>query len=270
MKRNTRFKGRQPIFPSRFPTPPIVEEGWTPLQLSSLDGWLKSNGPFWQDSGRTTPATVDTNLVGAWDDSSGLGHHAIQTTSDERMVLKLAIINGYSVLRGGTLLPGSGNSKESLVMPMTAGATKSVFVSAIKRNDPAGASLCLFCLDDDAGANNNFYTVFETTEEYIWKYWNGSGKTPLPGNDCRTWNVIGANYTAVTNVDLYVNSSTKIDSANPADDYSTSTSLTIGAYADGTLHQNGDYDILEVVVCNDQLSAEDIVLLLTYMTAKIA
>ena len=46
-----------------------------PPDAANLQFLAVPTGPFWQDSGRTTPAAV-ADPVGAWDDVSGLAQHA--------------------------------------------------------------------------------------------------------------------------------------------------------------------------------------------------
>lgn len=72
---------------------------FTPTQIAGLKLWLKADGVLWQDSARTTPALLDGDPVGAWDDASGLGTHLTQATATKRGTLKLAIQNGRPVVR---------------------------------------------------------------------------------------------------------------------------------------------------------------------------
>lgn len=68
-------------------------------QISGLVLWLNDTSSKWQESTRITPAVLDTDPVGAWDDASGQGNHALQATVGARPTLKLAIQNGRPVVR---------------------------------------------------------------------------------------------------------------------------------------------------------------------------
>jgi hypothetical protein len=62
------------------------------------DIWFKADaGTFQTPSG--SPATSDSDPVGEWLDQSGNARHATNTTSTERLTLKLNIQNGLPVLR---------------------------------------------------------------------------------------------------------------------------------------------------------------------------
>lgn len=72
---------------------------FSPADIPGLQLWLRADGTLWQDSARTTPAVADSDPVGAWDDASGNGRHATQTTSTRRLTLKAGVQNGLPVLR---------------------------------------------------------------------------------------------------------------------------------------------------------------------------
>lgn len=63
------------------------------LFAASEDGaWFDPSdlSTLWQDSARTTPVTTDGDPVGAMDDKSGNGNHALQATAAKRPVYKTA------------------------------------------------------------------------------------------------------------------------------------------------------------------------------------
>lgn len=68
---------------------------------SNLIFWLKADAGRWTDTGGTTAANSDGDLVARWDDQSGNGNHVTQATGGNRPVLKLAIMNSLPVLRCG-------------------------------------------------------------------------------------------------------------------------------------------------------------------------
>jgi hypothetical protein len=71
---------------------------FSPLSLSPLL-WLKADLGTFQDTGLVTPAALDGDPVGGWQDQSGNGNKATQGTSTKRPALKLNIQNGLPVVR---------------------------------------------------------------------------------------------------------------------------------------------------------------------------
>lgn len=76
-----------------------VASGFDVLAMTGLAGWYKGDAGLYQDSAKTTPATADTNPVGAWADQSAAGHDVLQATSGKRPILKVGILNGFPVVR---------------------------------------------------------------------------------------------------------------------------------------------------------------------------
>lgn len=74
-----------------------VGAGGAVLPLTDLVQRFRSDGPLWQDSGRTTAATAGDDPVGAWDDLVG-SNHALQATAGLRPILKLAVQNGRAAV----------------------------------------------------------------------------------------------------------------------------------------------------------------------------
>jgi len=63
---------------------PVSSAPWTPLRLTNLAGWWDSElSPHWQDSARTTPASIN-DAVGAWDDLSANARHVTTGVPTQR------------------------------------------------------------------------------------------------------------------------------------------------------------------------------------------
>jgi hypothetical protein len=83
-----------PLAPTTPAPPPFV-----PTDISGLKIWLDATtGLFDATSGGSAVAT-DGSAVARWEDQSGNGNHATQTTSNNRPVLKTSIQNGKNVIR---------------------------------------------------------------------------------------------------------------------------------------------------------------------------
>ena len=75
--------------------------GFTPLSLSSLQTWLKADAALYQNSGLTTPATIDGDPVGGCPDFSG-NNRPFTSSGTARPLLKTGIQNG----KPGILMDG--------------------------------------------------------------------------------------------------------------------------------------------------------------------
>ncbi len=72
---------------------------FVPSDVSGMTLWMSADSGVYTDTGRTTPATTDGDLIAGWGDQSGVGHHFVQSSSGARPTLKLNIQNGKPVLR---------------------------------------------------------------------------------------------------------------------------------------------------------------------------
>lgn len=68
--------------------------------LENLVSWHDADyaAGLWQDSARTTPATANSDPVGAMDDRSGNNRHVTQATGANRFVLATNALNGKNVV----------------------------------------------------------------------------------------------------------------------------------------------------------------------------
>lgn len=72
---------------------------FTPKSISGLQLWLRADKGTFQDSAKTTVAVSDGDVVGAWVDLSGNGNDALQSTTANKPLLKLNIVNSRPVVR---------------------------------------------------------------------------------------------------------------------------------------------------------------------------
>jgi hypothetical protein len=79
--------------------PLTTSTAFTPDKLTGLKEWLKADAGLFKDTGGTTPATLDGDLIALWKDQSGNGNDLPQATSGLRPALKLALQNGMPVIR---------------------------------------------------------------------------------------------------------------------------------------------------------------------------
>lgn len=77
----------------------VLSRGFLPTHIAGCKLWLRADRGLWQDAARTTPATADGDPIGAWEDLSGNGNHATQSTAAAKPTLKLGVMNGQPVIR---------------------------------------------------------------------------------------------------------------------------------------------------------------------------
>ncbi len=70
-----------------------------PLTIDGLQLWLKADAGTFQDSGKTSLAINDGDVIGAWEDQSGNDNDALQSTTANKPLLKLSIVNSRSIVR---------------------------------------------------------------------------------------------------------------------------------------------------------------------------
>lgn len=130
----------------------------TPATLSNLIAWLSSDMSLYQDTGTSTPATVDGDPVGRWTNRAGTPH-ATQATGTAKPTLKTNILNGQPVLRfdGGDSL--DFGSQTPLNLPLT-------MVVVVKINGTTNTRLIL---TRQAGAANGavLFRANTTNIEFI-------------------------------------------------------------------------------------------------------
>ena len=77
----------------------IAEAEFDPTTIPGCAIWLRSDMGVYEDQAKTTPATDDGDVVGAWEDQSGNAHDALQPTTSKKPLLKLNIVNGHPAIR---------------------------------------------------------------------------------------------------------------------------------------------------------------------------
>lgn len=91
-----------------------------PLTISGLQFWVKADSGTFQDSAKTTPASSDGDVIGAWVDQSGKGNDVTQATTPKKPTLRLNVLNGKPVARFDGTDDRLISSSFSLAQPFTA------------------------------------------------------------------------------------------------------------------------------------------------------
>lgn len=82
---------------------PSLKRGnaFLPPDLDGLALWLDADdgGTLYQDSGGTTPAAEDGDVVGLWQDKSGQVNHLSQATTANKPTLKKSVVGSLDIVR---------------------------------------------------------------------------------------------------------------------------------------------------------------------------
>lgn len=224
--------------------------GWTPSEISGLYLWLDAEQGLYQDVGGATPAINDSDLIALWQDQSGNNRHVSQETEDKRPLLKLDIKNGLPVVR-------FDGSDDFLQATVAADASKTLFI-VTRSLSGSGSNRACIGYDDIA----SFY--WNPGDGAGWLWWEPVINC---GGTITAWNVLAFKLTSAASFTTYLNG-VQVDTDNPADEITTSTTLTLAARTSTTAF--GDVDIAEVIIYDSALSDSDRALVDSYLSTKWA
>jgi hypothetical protein len=74
-------------------------KAFSPSDISGLQLWLDATTGLFDATSGGSAVTTDGSAVARWEDQSGNGRHATQTTSNNRPLLKTSILNSKNVIR---------------------------------------------------------------------------------------------------------------------------------------------------------------------------
>jgi hypothetical protein len=222
-----------------------------PLTISGLTLWLDASdaSTLFQNDNGTTPAVADTNPVGYWGDKSGAGRNAIQATAGSRPTLKLAIQAGRPVVRGD-------GSDDSLVAPLAASATRTLFIVASKRTLEDGTTRSL----GGYASTGHLYARSSDGAGWLW-----FSPATVAGGTVTNWVVIEAVFASVSAAVISLSGAAET-AFDPNDSYATSIALTL--FSRPGPASAGDYDVAEVIDYAAALTAGNRSLVRAYLGAK--
>jgi hypothetical protein len=219
---------------------------FSPTDISGLVVWLKADAGTFQDAAKTTPATNDGDVIGAWADQSGNGNDVTQATTGNKPTLKLAIKNGRPVIR----FDGAGDNlqgvlSDALSQPFTIFAVAALDAVAVD----AGAGIII---DGDDVTNR---AVLEQQSQGgdtdTWSIYAGSFVTG--GVSDSNWNIWAALFNGASS-EFWINGASEASGGAGA---SNPDGITVGTryLADATSAWDGD--VAEVIIYDPSLSTAD-------------
>lgn len=231
-----------------------------PNNLSGLALWLKADVGTYQSSGGST-ATADGDPIGEWQDQSGSGNHAAQSSAGAKPTLK--IVSGVRLVR----FDGS----DRLATPSFLLSATTVF--AVMK--AAGHASVAILMEHGANALNvdGFWMAIGKIAQ------GGGGRTNgISGAisvffatdnwwDDNNWNVAALRNGAAGS-QIYKNSNTAgVSNGTNVGSLGTNV-LSIGNRADGSLPLIGD--IKEIITYNRQLTTAEFAAVMSYLGARHA
>jgi hypothetical protein len=243
---------QQLLIPGRGRAPAAA--AFSPLDLSPslwLDAGLSQK---WQDSARTVPVTSDGDPVGAWDDMSGSGRHAVQATAAKRATYKVAIQNGLPVIR----FDGVDDWLRATGLPT--GAAKAVYLVLVKRSAPSAPALSMVTWSMASLAALIVHSVHGTD----WNYYAAPGVNSLGGNAV-DWAQLDFQFASAAAMTPYRNGAAQTP-GDPDDSYSTATQADLGVDALG--NNATDVDLAAVLHFEAAHTAPQQTLLRNYLKAR--
>ncbi len=226
---------------------PLKNVGFDPLSISNLDAWLDSSdaSTLFQDSARTTPADL-TDPVGAWEDKSSEGNHAIQTVSGDRPTRETNGITGDGV-------------DHWLQLPITVGAEKTFIIVAKGLTTSNPDRLFNF----GSSANSSLFS-----NGTYWAYFSNEANGFETFNNSETVSerrILSFRYTDVNNAEFDSNTQSDI-TFDPKDTYSTSSNMQLLSLASGNNAINAE--INEVILVNRAVTDSELSDIFNYLSAK--
>ncbi len=218
-----------------------------PTNISGLQLWLKADGTLWQDSARTTPATADSDPVGAWDDASGNGRHFTQATSGKRPLLRTSILNSKAIVRFDktddyltNTTFGYSAAFTAFIVFKTTGLTP--YQHLLESNGGGTAQVMV-----NSGAAN----LFNMTKTYTSPTYT-------------SWHILEFNRDGSNNGEIRVNN---VSIGTGTMSSATGTSMFLGIYQDGTSEPFGG-DMAEIILYDSVLSSTDRADVTNYLNNK--
>lgn len=238
----------------------------SPTDVSDLKLWLDSTTGLFDATSSGSAVTTDGSAVARWEDQSGGGNHATQSTSNNRPVLKTAIQNGKNVLR----FDGSNDTMQISSIALQAYIT--VFV--VSSTTRTGTNL-KFWMEHGAGIGSNAGFFFNGTNAGAWAVNRGGGYDDGPSTDNADW--IGSGWalamfsysgSGVISKNNAFTSGKRLTTGNQGqrNDSSTTAALNIGSRNQTTFPINGD--IAEILIYNRNISFKETSDVMAYLNNK--
>lgn len=225
-------------------TPPAPS--WSPSDLTNLYSWHRSDSGLWQDSGKTTPVTTDSDPVGAWEPKAGTASiDLLQPTSENKPTYRTGRLNGHPSL--------SFDGGDYLGAAFAVDLTQPTDVIVVGRSTAASGDV--FC-----DSVNTARHLFWKDNAGDWSMYAGSFITSTPSDT--DFHYFVARYNTTSSV-LRIDGSEAVSGNAGSQDWG---GLRLGAAYNGAGGLSGD--ILESIVVDGAMSVAELSDLESYLATR--
>lgn len=218
----------------------ILSREFRPTDIAGCKLWLRADRGLWQDAARTVPVTADGDPIGAWEDLSGNGNHATQSTAAAKPVWKVNIVNGRPVVR----FDGVDDILDSVFT-----ASEPLTMFGVHQSGDYGTARTI--LAGASGTSNHSVWYAVTTGRITITV--GTGVTALSESSASGtgWLISATQFNAASS-GLWVNGGSRASGSLSSQSL---TKVRVGAWFDGSSPFLGD--ITQVIVYNRALSTSE-------------
>lgn len=188
----------------------------------------------YQDSTRTTLATVDGQPVGSWSDLISTGHGA-QTTAGKRPLLKLGVCNGYDAVQ-------TDGVDDYLDIPISVLSASTTVVVVRKVSAPGASSKAAFSFRMDASNSVDLYTNTGVGPGYGFFASEALANVPVGGTPT-DWNIISVTIESATVCKIRLNGGAPLATFDPHPTMMSAVLLRLGLNLTAA---PGDYQYVDV------------------------
>ena len=226
-----------------------VASAFSPSDIAGLQLWLDATTGLFDATSGGNAVTTDGSAVARWEDQSGNGRHATQTTLNNRPVLKTSVKNGKNVLR----FDGDNDGLQITSYALGSSPSYSVFI-VIYQN---GLKFAVWL----EGGNLNPYLSTVASVNKGFRHFDGSNSFDVTDTTEDLWNLFS--YRQSTTARNYFRNNGTI---------STGTASTRAATFEYIGRSNNGFyykgDIAELVIYSSYLSDSNRELVRDYLNTK--
>ncbi len=242
----------------------VPSVGFSSGTVAGLQLWLKADTGTYQDSAKTTPAVSDADVIGAWEDQSGNGNDALQSTTANKPLLKLAIANSRSVIR----FDGTNDFLSvALDLALTAGDDLTIFFVSNPVDD--AATKVILGNQIDSGDRQGLLIFHNSDEKIDWTTRRNTGdQTSIIASVADTDFVLGVSQLDGGTQELFKNGVTEGSGVQRnMTGHAATTFIGINRSGGGAFY---DGDIPEILIYDSALSTANRQLVENYLNGKYA
>ena len=238
---------------------------WSPLSISGLQFWVDADdsATLYTDSGLTTLAVSDGDVIGGWKDKSGNARNALQTDGTKKPLLKTAFLYGRNVVSFAA-------TRQEL--SAAAGWTIGIYTAfVVRKYNTLSSERFLYYTQNAAGSAGSVGQGYATTSEVV-QVSNTTLFRHTTGVSSSAWGQVTNQQASLAGatrlgfrLDGVAYTGTFINNYDPT--VALSLPLTLGGLGHSFNYPLDGY-ISELLIYDSGLSGSDILLVESYLKTK--